>query len=373
MSPASPATRRICVIFDVEKYSARTSADHLAMQPQLQRVTERAAEHAGLRWRQIDVEKKGDGLLLQLPPGIDEPGVLPRLVNGFCSALRESNLRALSSRRLRVRMALTQGIQHPGPIGAIGESLIVASRLVDSPAARSLLDAHPEASLIVIVSDDLYRDVIAQNYPGLDPGEFSQVRAVIEEKSFEADAWVYVPVPRDGALSAPDAWDSQAARKIGQVSRDLAVPVAGATLGSVIGAAAALHAHGHAAHAADPTHDWHHADPTHPTDDWHHADPTHPTDDWHHADPTHPTDDWHHADPTHPTDDWHHADPDNPPGHISEPMLVEAHDAYDGHYGEPGSNYDYDASADADSYHDNADSAHADPGYDAGPDGTHPH
>jgi hypothetical protein len=349
VSPANQAARRICVVFDVEKYSARTSADHLAMQPQLQRVTERATEHAGLRWRQMEVEKKGDGLLLQLPPGIDESRVLPRLVNGFCSALRQSNLRALSSRRLRVRMALTQGIQHPGPIGAIGESLIVASRLVDSPPARSLLDSRPDASLIVIVSDDLYRDVIAQNYPGLNPGEFTQVRAVIEAKSFEADAWVCVPVPSDGTLSAPDAWDSPTARKIGQVGRELAVPVAGATLGSVIGAAAALHAHSHATHPADPAHP---GDPAHPAHDWHPSDPAHSAD---------------------TMDDWHHADPGHLQGHTAEPMLAETHDAYDSHYGEPGTDSGYDASADADSYHFDADSSHPDPGYDAGPDGAHHH
>jgi hypothetical protein len=252
VSAIPPAARRICVVLDIEKYSRRTATDHLVMQRQLRRVTEQAAENAELRWAKIDIEDKGDGLLLQLPPAIDEPRVLPRLVNGLCEALRQSNRRALSSRQMRLRMAITQGIQHPGVTGAVGESLITASRLVDSQAVRSELDAHPAASLAVIVSDDLYRDVIAQGYPGLDPGAFRQVEAIVEAKGFAMTAWVHVPAPVAGSLAParPGGLDAATVRKLADAARAAALPAAGATAGSLIGAAVVLHDQ-HGQHAGD--------------------------------------------------------------------------------------------------------------------------
>lgn len=237
MNPIPPGQRRMCVVVDIEKYSARLVTDHLAMQPQLRKIVESAVEHAGVRWAQVDVQNQGDGLLLQLPAVIDEPRVLPRLINGLCLALEQSNRRALSSRRLRLRMALTQGIQHPGPTGAIGDSLIAACRLVDSPAARSALQARPNRSLVVIVSDDLYRDVIAQRYPGLDPDEFTQVKAEIAAKNFLACAWVHIPAPGEGGLAAPSPLDAPAIRRVGQLARDVGPSGAAAVVGGVIGGA----------------------------------------------------------------------------------------------------------------------------------------
>jgi hypothetical protein len=252
MNPIPPGQRRICMVVDIEKYSARLATDHLAMQSQLRKMVESAVEHAGLRWSRVDVQNQGDGLLLQLPAAIDEPHVLPRLINGLCLALQQSNMRALSVRRLRLRMALTQGIQHPGPTGAIGDSLIAACRLVDSPAARSALEARPDRSLVVIVSDDLYRDVVAQRYPGLNPAEFEQVQAEIPAKNFRACAWVHIPVPGEGQLTEPSPLESPTIRRAAQLARDVAPSGAAAVVGGMVGGAM-IH-YGHHTPLAPPAH-----------------------------------------------------------------------------------------------------------------------
>jgi hypothetical protein len=257
------------------------------MQRQLRKVAENAIGHAGVRWAKVEPENKGDGLLLLLPPGVDEPRVIPALVNGLCLALQQANRRALSSRRMRLRMALTQGIRHPGMTGAVGEAVIAAFRLVDSPAVRGALDMHPDRSLAVIVSDDLYNDVVAQKYPGLDPAEFASVKAEVTEKGFAAKAWTHVPVPGDGQLQGPSPLDSPMARRLGDLARDAGMQASGSVLGALAGEL--MWQHHHAAHAEhtgtgheggqhgdDPSdihnsHDGHHGDITYDAGtDWSH-------------------------------------------------------------------------------------------------------
>jgi hypothetical protein len=242
------------MVLDIEKYSTRSNSDHLAMQPQLRKITEATLSHAQVPWAKVEVQNRGDGLLLELPPGIDEPRVIPRLVNGLCQALHQANRRTLSSRQMRLRMALAQGIRHPGPTGAIGEALIAACRLVDCAAIRDALGRRPERGLGLIVSDDLYHDVIAQRYPGLDPAEFTAVQAEVEAKDFTAKAWVHVPVPGDEHLLAaprPRLLDGPAARKLGGLARDLGMQTATTALGGVLGEAIWQHHQGsHPVHSA---------------------------------------------------------------------------------------------------------------------------
>jgi hypothetical protein len=257
MSSLPAAERRVCVVLDIEKYSSRFNPDHLAMQRQLLTIAERAIGHAQVRWAEVEREGKGDGLLMELPPGINEPQAIAGVINGMKLALSESNLRAQSSRRMRLRMALTQGIRHPGETGAVGDATIAACRLVDSKELRAAMAGYSSSarSLGVIVADDLYRDVVAHGYPGLDPAEFTEVQVEIADKGFAAKAWTYVPEPSPGRLLAapsPRLRDSAAAN----AARRAAAPFGGVILGGILIEGAHHHpGDPHQAHPGD--HDYH--------------------------------------------------------------------------------------------------------------------
>jgi hypothetical protein len=195
-----PASRRICAVVDIERFSGRGNVNQLAMERNLREIARRAVGHARLYWSDVKVENRGDGLLLRLPPAVDEPRVIPDLITGHVLAVRLANMRAPGSQRIRLRMALTQGISHPGPTGSVGEAVIAACRLVDCAELRAALAQRPARELGVIVADDLYRDVIAHGYPGLDPAAFTMTKICIPEKGFEEQAWTYVPEPAAGAL-----------------------------------------------------------------------------------------------------------------------------------------------------------------------------
>jgi hypothetical protein len=243
-----PASRRVCVVLDIEKFSGRGNVSQLAMQRSLREIAIRAAGHARLHWRDIEVEEKGDGLLMQLPADADEPRVLPALVNGHCLAVRAVNLLAPGPRRIRLRMALTQGIRHVGATGRVGDAVIAACRLVDCRELRAALAAHPSRDLGLIVADDLYRDVIAHGYSGLDPAAFAEVKVRIPDKGFEQTAWTCVPDPVSGRLLPPPR-DLRAARAAAAAAGIAGV---GAVGGGLI--ETAVHQHADPAHA-DPAHE----------------------------------------------------------------------------------------------------------------------
>jgi hypothetical protein len=65
------------------------------------------------------------------------------------------------------------------------------SRLVDSAPVRGALRAFPDADLAVLVSRQIYTDVVAQRHTSLKPGEFREV--VVRQKEFTDVAWLRVP------------------------------------------------------------------------------------------------------------------------------------------------------------------------------------
>lgn len=236
-SPLPPASRRICVVVDIEKFSGRGNVNQIAMVRNLRAIAATAATHARLYWSDIGVEEKGDGLLLELPSGVDEPRVIPALVTGLCLAVRHANLRSPASQRIRLRAALTQGITHAGATGLLGDAVIAACRLVDCAELRAAFAEQPGRDLGLIVADDLFRDVIAHGYPGLDPEDFTMVKIRMPEKGFEAQAWTHVP-ERVTGTPRPAAPDTRAIRAAASAA---GIAVAGAVAGALI--EAGLHDH----------------------------------------------------------------------------------------------------------------------------------
>ncbi|MGV9340293.1 hypothetical protein [Streptomyces sp. NPDC003688] len=195
---------------DIEQYSRRGNVDHLALQEQLTIVVRAALQHARVSLSAIGRQDRGDGLLMVLPQGIDEPAVLSRILAGLGGALDRVNSRVVTSRHMRLRTAFTEGVVHRGASGYAGEAVVAVCRLVDSDVLRSVLAGGPDRDLAVIVSETLYRDVVAQGYPGLDPAAFREVVVRIPEKRFSGPAWTCLPepagwVPLPGPGRAADA------------------------------------------------------------------------------------------------------------------------------------------------------------------------
>jgi hypothetical protein len=184
--------RRVVVSVDMESYSKRSSPLQHRAQTAFRQIMEDAAAAAGLNRVDWKIQQGGDGELGILPLGTSERAVL-RLVPALDELLREHNEGWAPEARVRLRVAVHQGLVHlDGANGFPGDPVVDVSRLIDAPQLKETLRAYPGANVALIVSESIFREVV-RPYRDLRPDQFAPVTATIPEKNFSAPAWIYVP------------------------------------------------------------------------------------------------------------------------------------------------------------------------------------
>jgi hypothetical protein len=186
---------RLCFAADIERFSRFRGPEAALAQARFAQVMAQARGHAGIDAGQLGLQRSGDGQAAVFPPALDESRVIPLLAEGLARALGEANVDRAGPDRIRLRVALHRGHTSWGANGWIGDSPIAVQRLLDSPAARQALADHPGSDFVLIVSDVVYRDVIAHGYGDLSPRAFQPVHVDIPAKNFTEPAWTYVPAP----------------------------------------------------------------------------------------------------------------------------------------------------------------------------------
>jgi hypothetical protein len=197
--PRGPAQAsvRLCLAADIERFSRFPGPQATLVQQQFDQVMAQARDRAGAGVSEAELQRSGDGQAAALPAGIDESTAIPLLVTGLVTALAQVNS-GREADRIRIRVALDRGHLSRAANGWVGNSIITVHRLLDSPAARQALADRPQADLVLIVSDVLYRDVIAHGYGDLPAQDFRPVLADLPAKGFQERAWVYVPAGPPG-------------------------------------------------------------------------------------------------------------------------------------------------------------------------------
>ncbi|MEV7193585.1 hypothetical protein AB0N81_17510 [Streptomyces sp. NPDC093510] len=204
-----PGLRRLCLAVDIEKYSARDNADMIRLQRVLLRTLRVACTRAGVRWETCGRQAQGDGYLLVLASGVDETRVVPDLLVGLAAGLSSANgphpeappddsLREggpksagdRTTRPLRMRASLHQGIVHEADSGWAGSAVVELFRVLDCDQLRQALASDASAVLAVAFSNSLYQDLVAHGYAGLSPDGFHRVDVRNAAKGFSATAWI---------------------------------------------------------------------------------------------------------------------------------------------------------------------------------------
>jgi hypothetical protein len=206
-----PGIRRLCVAYDVERYSGRGTRREYATQQRLADVLEFAFGEVGLTTDDYEIQEQGDGGIAFLPTGgtVNEPRLLVGLIGALRNTLAEINEDLVEQARVRLRVGLGQGVVHRAAHGYVGPAVVDVCRLRDAEAVRTMLGGSG-SPLVVVVSDGLYKDVLAHGYHGLPGSAFVPVD--IEVKTFTGRAWLYLP----GAQSHP--------HESGQGSRQEVIP-----------------------------------------------------------------------------------------------------------------------------------------------------
>ncbi len=190
MTAHVPAVRRLCLVVDIEGYSRHPGIVQFELQRRLWDVLRAAAGGAGIVRRRTHRQDRGDGQLIFLPPGVDEARALPGFIRGMLRALEDDRLGRGDAPALRLRLATGQGVVQPAATGFVGKVVVDVCRLADAGEVRAELVAVPDADLCLVVTDDLYRDVVVQGYGGLPGDGFRTVHVRDAAKGFDAVAWM---------------------------------------------------------------------------------------------------------------------------------------------------------------------------------------
>jgi hypothetical protein len=190
---ALPWQRRLMFAVDIERYSRRDDPQMVRVQRDLWRAVRAACAYAGLDWRECGRQYSGDGYLLVLPPGVDEPATVVRMLHGLTLALHAVNGEAdrpAGAERTRMRACLHQGLIREGYSGFLGNAVVDLFRVLDSEPLREALRANKEGDLVIAWSDSLYHDLAPHMHHDGDSHPFERIHIEIPGKDFAADAWI---------------------------------------------------------------------------------------------------------------------------------------------------------------------------------------
>lgn len=179
--PATTATHgelvyRLVVAVDIANYSKLDALDQSLVQTRLSEVLDRAGQRAGLARGEWYRQLRGDGELAVLPANVDAAWVVAEFTEQLVAALAAVALAHPDEPALRLRIAMHHGTLAAGHFGLAGNAPVVTCRLLDSDNARNALSEDSSAHLVLVVSEQLYQDVVVSRFHGLSPQRFRQTR-----------------------------------------------------------------------------------------------------------------------------------------------------------------------------------------------------
>ena len=180
--------RRLCAAVDIVGWSSRANSSARAEATHaLVEALRAAGERAKVPIDEWTKHPGGDGGLIVFPAEIDESAMIAALVGALSTKLIAYNRTRPAGERLRVRLSIAQGTLHATELGFCDDVTICVARLVDSSALRAALVGYPAADIAVIVSEDLFHDVVSHERHG--PPHRSFWPVIATGKDFRARAW----------------------------------------------------------------------------------------------------------------------------------------------------------------------------------------
>ena len=128
-----------------------------------------------------------------LPVDTPEPTVVGALASCLDRILRQENRHLLPQAKVRLRMAVHEGLVHlDSANGYAGDAVNTVCRLRDAGCLKQALAVFQDAALALIVSEPIYREVVARRYDGIRDNRFRRIFIDDEEKQFRSEAWMCV-------------------------------------------------------------------------------------------------------------------------------------------------------------------------------------
>jgi class 3 adenylate cyclase len=180
---------RSIVVIDIADYGRRDDLAQVRARAGLDRVVRTTFHASGIPWHRLVTKDRGDGMIVLIPATTSKAALLYPFIPRLSALLHEVNQRARPDHRLRVRVAVHAGEVVRGPYGWIGTDVNLACRLVDSAPLRQELVRHPQAELVLIVSEAIHRAVIRHGHRGVDPAAYQPINITVKE--VVTSAWLH--------------------------------------------------------------------------------------------------------------------------------------------------------------------------------------
>jgi class 3 adenylate cyclase len=203
---AEPVLRTI-VVFDIAEYAhpRRTDPARLRLRHHLYELIHQMLVAAGIDPQLAPRVDLGDSVMVLFDPSIPTARVAGLVGGHLGSSLAEVNRRRPCDERLRLRVALHRGEVLIDAHGFVGAALVEACRLSNAPALRERFDATT-ADMALIVSDQVWRQLVGAHAETLDPGAHRPV--AFGGHGTTTRAWLQIPdrpLPTGSVATAPPA------------------------------------------------------------------------------------------------------------------------------------------------------------------------
>lgn len=201
MDSASPGIRRMCIAVAAHAPDGCDAAAAYRAQVRGSAALGDACRSAGLDRVLVNAvhadrgEQGEDAMVALLPAGIDEPRAVTSLVSALDEELRRANGSRDETGRVRLRMAIHEGVTVLTHGGFAGRAVDRARRLACSPPLQAAFGAYPGADLIVMLSGQVYDDVTQFGDPYLAPDLFQRTEIAGPARGYRDTGWIFVPQP----------------------------------------------------------------------------------------------------------------------------------------------------------------------------------
>lgn len=185
--------RRLLISVDMERYSRRSNLQQYEAQRHFRELLHEAAGAVGLDRVAWTTQQAGDGELAIVPREVSESRVIGRFVPELNRRLRNHNSSRLPVARIRLRVAVHQGLVHlDGANGFPGNAVVFVCRLCEADPVKKALAAFPEAGVALVVSTEIFRDVVSEYPEEMRPERFVRIEVAHPDKEFREYAWLCV-------------------------------------------------------------------------------------------------------------------------------------------------------------------------------------
>jgi class 3 adenylate cyclase len=199
------ALHHLILFYDVQQSARLANPRKRVVRELLSDCRSAAMEAASIPAESVYTKDLGDGAMILFTAEIPKSRILGTWLDAFHQRLQGAYERSADG--CQVRMGIHAGEIEQSLGDYSSADLDFTARLVDAPIAKSVLAATPSASLAVIVSDAIYRQVVRHGAPALAPESYCAVTISVKETDAVAwlhlPGWVRVPLPPDTPAAPP--------------------------------------------------------------------------------------------------------------------------------------------------------------------------